>query len=191
MGNVLLDYDPQAAMNELEIEPAAQTVIMKELFCGKEWIQLDLGNITEDKAYESICRRIPSEYHKALKKAVNGWDICMKPLDSAQEFCKKIKAEGYGVYVLSNAHKSFYRYFPRYFDIDFFDGVVVSADIHITKPDIRIYNYLLKKYSLRAEECLFIDDRADNVEGAIRAGMKAHQFKSDFDVAYKKAAGSD
>ena len=181
MGNVLLDYDPQAAMEELEILPDAQPIKMKELFGGNEWVQLDLGNITEDEAYESIKQRIPEEYHADLRRCIDGWDICMKPLEGAKEFCKKVKADGYGVYVLSNAHKSFYRYFPRYFDLEFFDGVVVSADVHIVKPDVRIYEHILEKYNLKAEECLFIDDRQDNVEGAVKAGMQAFRFKNDFE----------
>ncbi len=191
MGNVLLDYDPQAAMNELEIPKDAQPIIMQELFCGNEWVQLDLGNITEDEAFASIRKRVPDEYHEALRKSIDGWDICMKPLEGAVQFCQKVKSEGFGVYVLSNAHKSFYRYFPRYFDLEFFDGIVVSADVHIIKPDVKIYAHLLKKYNLCAQECLFVDDRADNVEGAVRAGMQAYQFRNDYDSVYKKAADSE
>lgn len=191
MGNVLLDYNPQAAMDELNIPPDAQPIIMRELFGGKEWVQLDLGNITENEAYESICKRIPEEYHNVLKRSIDGWDICMKPLKGAREFCEFIKSKGFRVYVLSNAHKSFYRYFPRYFDLEFFDGVVVSADIHVAKPDIKIYEHILEKYNLKAEECLFIDDRQDNVEGAEKAGMYAYRFKNNFDLLKLMATGPD
>ena len=185
MGNVLLDYNPQAAMQMLGINEKAKPVIMKELFGGNEWVQLDLGNISVDKAYESIKQRIPEEYHTDLRKCIDGWDVCMVPVDGAKEFCEAVKSEGFGVYVLSNAHISFYSYFPRYFDLDFFDGVVVSADVHTVKPDIKIYKHLLEKYSLKAEECLFIDDRADNVDGALKSGMKAVQFKNDFEEIKK------
>lgn len=181
MGNVLLDYNPQISMQILGINEEAKPVILKELFGGNEWIQLDLGNINVDEAYDSIKSRIREEFHADLRKCIDGWDICMKPLDGAREFCEFIKSKGFGVYVLSNAHKSFYRYFPRYFDLEFFDGVVVSADIHIVKPDVRIYEHILEKYNLKAEECLFIDDRQDNVEGAEKAGMNAVQFKNDFE----------
>lgn len=181
MGNVLLDYNPDAAMQILGINEKARPVIMKELFCGNEWVQLDLGNISVDEAFESIKPKIPEEYHADLRKCIDGWDVCMVPVDGAKEFCQEVKAKGYGVYVLSNAHKSFYTYFPRYFNLEFFDGVVVSADVHTAKPDTKIYNHLLRKYNLKAEECLFIDDRADNVEGAIKAGMNAFQFKNDFE----------
>ena len=182
MGNVLLDYNPYAAMQKLEIKAEARPVIMKELFCGNEWVQLDLGNISVDEAYESIKQRLPEEYHTDLRKCIDGWDVCMVPLNGAKEFCEEVKAKGYGVYVLSNAHSSFYTYFPRYFDLEFFDGIVVSADVHTVKPDTKIYNHLLEKYNLKAEECLFIDDRADNVEGAIKAGMNAYQFDGCFKI---------
>lgn len=181
MGNVLLDYNPDAAMQMLGINEKAKPVIMKELFGGNEWVQLDLGNISVDEAFENIKQRTPEEYHTDLRKCIDGWDVCMVPVEGAKEFCEAVKSEGFGVYILSNAHKSFYSYFPRYFDLDFFDGVVVSADVHTVKPDIKIYKHLLEKYSLKAEECLFIDDRADNVDGARKAGMNAAQFKNDFE----------
>jgi putative hydrolase of the HAD superfamily len=181
MGNVLLDYNPDAAMQMLGINEKAKPVMLKELFSGNEWVQLDLGNISVDEAFESIKQRVPEEYHTDLRKCIDGWDVCMVPVYGAKDFCEFVKSKGFGVYVLSNAHSSFYSYFPRYFNLDFFDGVVVSADVHTVKPDIKIYKHLLEKYSLKAEECLFIDDRQDNVDGARKAGMNAVQFKNDFE----------
>lgn len=57
----------------------------------------------------------------------------------------------------------------------------MSSDVHLLKPDIRIYQYLLEKYKLMPEECFFIDDRTDNVRGAEKAGMKAALFRGDFE----------
>ncbi len=181
MGNVLLDFNPQASMQMLGIKEEAQPIILKELFGGKEWIELDLGSTSIDDAYESIKQRVPEEYHEDLRKCTYKWDICMVPVEGAKDFCNFVKASGYNVFVLSNAHSSFYEYFPRYFELNFFDGIVVSADVHIVKPDVRIYEHLLSKFNLKAEECLFIDDRANNVEGAKKAGMQAVQFKNDFE----------
>ncbi len=181
MGNVLLDYNPQAAMEMLKISEEARPVILRELFGGIEWVQRDLGLISVDELYEGVRQRVPEEFRDDLKKCCKKWDICMTPLEEAKEFCKLVKEQGYGIYVLSNAAESFYEYFARQFDLDFFDGIVISADVHITKPDVRIYEHLLEKYNLKAEECLFIDDRADNVEGARKAGMKAFQFENNFE----------
>jgi putative hydrolase of the HAD superfamily len=47
------------------------------------------------------------------------------------------------------------------------------------KPDVRIYQAFLDKYGLKGEECLFIDDRADNIAGAKEAGLNTFQFMGD------------
>ena len=54
------------------------------------------------------------------------------------------------------------------------------------KPDEEIYRYLLNKYDLKAEECLFIDDVDTNVEGAKKVGMKDEIFKNNYDEIIKK-----
>lgn len=186
MGNVLLDYNPKAAMQMLGIGQEVQAIILSELFGGPEWVQRDLGLISVDELYEGVRQRVPEKFHAELKKCCEKWDVCMVPLDGAKEFCRLMKEQGYGIYVLSNAAESFYEYFARQFDLDFFDGIVISADVHVTKPDTKIYEHLLEKYSLKAEECLFIDDRADNVEGATKAGLEAFQFKNDFEAISNK-----
>lgn len=186
MGNVLLDYNPQVPLDAFCRTEEEKNVIRRELFEGPEWIQGDLGNITEDGKYESVRKRVPKHMHPALKRCVYEWDICMKPVPGAREFCEYVKQKGYGLYVLSNASDTFYNYFPRFAPLDFFDGIVVSADIHVIKPDIRIYRYLLDTYSLTPEECLFLDDREDNAAGAKQAGMSAEVFRNDFDAVRRK-----
>ena len=182
MGNVLLDYNPEVPLNKFCQSEEAKDIIRRELFGGPEWVQLDLGNITVEQAYNSISSRIPEKYHSELKECIYKWDICMVPLEGAKEFLQYVKTNEYKIFILSNAHKSFYEYFPRAIDLNIFDGVVVSADIHAVKPDKKIYEYILDKYSLNPAECLFIDDRADNVAGATAAGMNAFQFKNDFEA---------
>ena len=64
--------------------------------------------------------------------------------------------------------------------MNFFDGVVVSCDLHIIKPESGIYEYILGKYGLKADECLFIDDREENVRGAEKVGMNAVKFENNY-----------
>lgn len=186
MGNVLLDYNPEVPLDAFCKTEEEKAVIRKELFGGPEWIQGDLGNMTNEERYESVKQRVPEAVYPALKKCVYEWDICMKPIPGAMEFCEYIRQKGYGLYVLSNASDAFYDYFPKFAPLDFFDGIVVSADIHIIKPDIRIYQHLLEIYHLVPEECLFIDDREDNVEGAKQVGMSGEVFRNDYDAIKSK-----
>lgn len=185
MGNVLLDFDPQVQLNAACHSEEAKPILFKELFGGEEWIQRDLGNITVDGLYSGVAARIPQEYHEDLRRLIDIWQNYMMPLDGAKEFLLKVKAKGYKVFILSNASEDFYTYFTKHFDLDFFDGYVVSADIHIIKPDERIYRHLLEKYNLKAEECLFIDDREDNVQGAEKVGIKGFVFRNNYDKVGK------
>ncbi len=186
MGNVLLDYDPQVILDQIFDKEEDKALIRRELFEGEEWIQGDLGYITNEQRYEGVSKRVPEYLHGKLKACVDGWDICMIPLKGAREFCNYIKKRGYGIYVLSNAGLEFYQYFSKYYDLDFFDGIVISSEVHIVKPDIRIYQYLLEKYSLKAEDCLFIDDQENNVEGALACGMQAYMFRGGFEEILTK-----
>ena len=57
-----------------------------------------------------------------------------------------------------------------------FDGGVASCEVKVNKPDPRIYQALLDKYHLRADECIFIDDRADNLVAASALGFGIYEM---------------
>jgi 2-haloacid dehalogenase len=60
--------------------------------------------------------------------------------------------------------------------LQWFDGILVSGIEEIKKPDPRIYNLLLERFSLKAKESLFIDDSARNVKAAQALGIPSIQF---------------
>ena len=182
MGNVLLRFDPEIPLNAFVKTKEDKAIIRKELFQGPEWIQGDYGTITNEQRFEPVSKRVPERLHTELKNCVDKWDICMTPIDGAMAFCEYAKEKGYHLYVLSNADNTFYHYFPRFAEVTYFDGVMVSSDIHMIKPEDRIYAHFLETYGLNAEECLFIDDRAENVEATEKAGINGFVFAGNFDI---------
>ena len=58
------------------------------------------------------------------------------------------------------------------------DGGVISYEVQIVKPEPGIYKALLQKYNLKADECVFLDDRADNIEAAELLGLQGIVVKS-------------
>ena len=181
MGNVLLDFRPEYVMDQFCSSEEEKDVIRRELFEGPEWPLGDRGDIKDKDRYDMVKVRVPEKYHEALKNCALHWDICMDPLDGAKEFCEKVKEKGYKIFVLSNASDLFYVYFPKFLPLDFFDGVFVSSDYLMLKPDVEIYKTFLNKYGLKGEECLFIDDRQDNIEGAGKAGLNTFRFEGDYE----------
>ena len=106
----------------------------------------------------------------------------MEPIAGAKEFIRQCKGEGMKVYVLSNACNKFFEYFPKHYDLDSFDGIIVSSKVRLIKPDVRIYELLCNTYGLKPQECLFVDDRLENVEAARKIGIHAVVFEGDYQV---------
>ena len=188
MGNVLLDFNPGFVLDQFCSSAEEKEIIMQELFNGPEWKMGDRGDIKDKDRFDLVKERVPEKYHEALRNCADRWDVCMTPLDGAREFCESVKNSGYGIYILSNASDLFYVYFPKFLPLDFFNGVFVSSDYLMLKPDVKIYRTFLDKYGLKGEECLFVDDREDNVEGAKEAGMNTFRFLGDYDAVLKHLA---
>lgn len=185
MGNVLIKYDPEIPLNKFLKCEEDRAIIRKELFEGPEWIQRDKGLISEEEMFERVSKRVPDRLHEGLRHCNYEWPDCMTPMKEARKFCSYVREQGYGLYVLSNAADNFYSYFTRFAPKEFFDGIVFSAEVHMIKPDVRIYRHLLDTYQLDGETCLFIDDREDNVQGAQEAGMQAAVYRDNFEEIKK------
>ncbi len=179
MGNVLLDYNPEFVMDTFCPDEESKDIIRRELFDAPEWVMADRGDIKDKDRFDLVKSRVPEKYHEALKNCADRWDICMDPLPGAEDFCRYVRDHGYKVYVLSNASDLFYTYFPKFLPLAFFNGVFVSSDYLMLKPDVKIYETFLEKYGLKGEECLFVDDREEHVLGAQKAGMQGFRFLGD------------
>jgi len=186
MGNVLLQFNPYISLDYYCENEEDKKIIYQELFKGPEWIMGDEGKITNGQRYELVKARVPERLHQTLKLIVENWDMCMKEVPGAQDFHRLVREKGFHTYILSNACNRFYHFFPKYFDMKSFDGVVVSSDVKMIKPYPQIYEYILKKYELKPEECLFIDDVEANVEAAKAAGMKAFVFRNNYEEIMKE-----
>ena len=182
MGNVLLSYDPHVILNKVCETEEEKQLIFANLFDSEIWLMGDRGEITNEQRYELAKAHLPENIHGKLKECVAHWDICMLPIEGAKEFCQSCREAGYHLYVLSNACNHFYDYFPRNYDMDSFDGVMVSSTVHLIKPDVRIYELLCSTCGLKPQECVFIDDRPENVEAAAAVGMKGIVFTGDYAV---------
>jgi putative hydrolase of the HAD superfamily len=100
------------------------------------------------------------------------------------EWVRELKRGGLKIAVLSNMpieiSRSMRQFAPWFRD---FDHVCFSAEVQLAKPDAAIFHACLEVVHSRPEECLFIDDRAENVEAARALGMYALKFVSVHELA--------
>ncbi len=135
------------------------------IFTSKFWAMMDLGEITNAEIADEIeSNKLVdiSNYEEARDFMLNWFTTCGVN-ERTMEIGKMLKEKGYYIYILSNMAESTVSYFSRTYD--FFkiaDGEVVSARVGVRKPDKKIFDILLEKYSLIPEECLIIDDDDTN-----------------------------
>lgn len=180
MGQVLICWYPELLIRELSLPESDQALVMREVFRSVEWIQLDRGIISEADAAAAICDRLPARLHQAARALVfDWWKRPLVPMPNMEQLIRELKARGYGIYLLSNASLRLREYFERIPGSDCFDGLMVSAEEKLLKPEHEIFEALYARFHLKPEECFFIDDSPANVEGALRTGMTATVFRGD------------
>lgn len=179
MGNVLIRFDRKLFLDRLEVSEADKDILLREVFANVEWAQMDRGTKTEETALESMRKRLPQRLHGAAETLTLHWDEPLVPIEGMYELVEELKEKGYGIYLLSNASYRQHDYWPRIAASRFFDGTLISADVHAVKPQPEIYNLCLEKFGLKAEESFFIDDVGANVEGAVNCGLQGAVFFGD------------
>lgn len=180
MGKVLIDFDRNYFLDCFDVQGQDRDILMKEVFYSVEWAMMDRGTLDEMDAYERVIKNIPERLHQKAYDCLFNWDKVVKPIEGMWEYVKELKDRGYGIYLLSNAsHRCLNEYFETFEVSKYFDGKVVSAFINRVKPEKDIFEYLINKYNLKKEECVFIDDAIQNVDGAIFNGIEALVFYGD------------
>lgn len=175
VGNVLLSYDPMRTLRTVFHDEDACHAVYNAVFCAPEWPLADEGLVTEEDQLRAALRRAP-EYETEIRYAMDHWHLYLPEIEGMPELVKALKESGYGIYVLSNFGQRFYQMKDHDDLFALADGILISSDHKLVKPFRAIYELLLSKFSLRAEECLFIDDLEENIYGARAAGLHGHRF---------------
>lgn len=179
MGNVLIHWTPELLVGRMGYTGEDARRLIREVYRDQEWAGLDRGRLTEAEALGSICSRLPEHLHAAAERCVFWWRELLPPVPGMAELARELKAADYGIYLCSNATSALHEYFPRIPGSECFDGLLVSADCKLLKPQHEIYELLYKTFSLDPAECFFIDDAPYNIDGAIMTGMPGTVFDGD------------
>ncbi len=188
LGNVLIWFIPEELVSRYTDDKEDQKLLLEKLLFTENWKNHDIGLIDEQELYEVTTRVLPEHLHKIAEEIIWHWHDRLDPIEGSADLVKEMKEKGFHLYLLSNAWKDAAAYWHRVPGSEYFDGIVISAFEKCIKPDPKIFEILLDRYGLKAEECLFIDDVASNVEGAKRVNMDAFLFHNNHDELRKYIA---
>ena len=175
-GAVLVDWNPHYVYDPYFGDPEKATWFIENI-CTAAWNKELDGGKPFSQGVAELTAQYPewapeiALYQRDWKKMMGG------AIPGMYDLVADLKQAGYGIYGLTNwASETFYTIVDDYPVFSLLDGMVVSGDVRLLKPDAAIFNCLLDKYGLKAEESVFIDDNAENVDGAIAAGLSAIRF---------------
>jgi putative hydrolase of the HAD superfamily len=171
LGNVLLGFRPAEYLQKLNYAETFRLSVLSDIFASSEWQLLDDGALTISEAIESI---IPKT-SLTRDEIVHIFDLRIRilhPLEKNIKLLPELKKHGFKLYYLSNFPIDIFPEVRNQYEFfSYFDGGIISAEVKFSKPGTQIYKILLEKYSLKAEECLYIDDLEPNVITSEAVGM--------------------
>ena len=174
-GGVLLDWNPHYLLDGYFGSWEKAEWFIRNV-CTMEWnSEMDKGKPFAQGVAERIALFPEWEkeirlYHREWIKMIQGEIPGMYQLEC------DLKAAGYRLYGLTNWSSETFCLVRDRRVFSVLDGMVVSAEERLLKPDPAIYRTVLERWSLSPEECLFVDDNLPNVVGARAVGIDAVQF---------------
>lgn len=176
-GKVLVDYDFEAFFRKyipdakrcLAFTPVLYNVELQQLLDREEQpfdvIMEEI--IARNKEFEAEIRIFNEHYP----------EIVTNEMEGMRELLVQLKAEGYKLYGLTNWCSKVHLTMAQFDIFKLLDGYVISSEEKVIKPEAEIYRRLFNKFNLKPEECIFADDRAENIEGGRAVGMDGIVFK--------------
>ena len=176
VGKVLVSFEPEEYMKSLRLDRDAIDAINGAMFKNKNWDLMDQGILGQKEALEKFIEGAP-KYEAQIRILYDTMGETVELYPYATEWLKELKNQGYHLYILSNYSEQMMKQTKEKLKfLSMVDGAVFSYECKLMKPSARMYEYLCQKYHLNCSECIFVDDRPENVEGAERSGILGMQF---------------
>ena len=172
VGRVLVTWEPLEAMRKLGFDEKTVEAVANATVKTPIWNEADRGVWSDEKILSAAYEKAPA-YKKEINMFWDNIDLAITQFPYTKEWIQNMKKQGLHVYILSNYGEWTYRK-TKEDALNFLplvDGDIFSYTIKMIKPEEKIYRTLLDRFQLKPEECVFIDDTAQNIEGAEKLGI--------------------
>ncbi len=178
IGNVLTDFRWKEFLEDKGFDEAMVKRIAKASVQSTVWNEIDRGVWSMEELMQAFIRQ-DSEIEEELRRAYDDITGMVTKRAYAIPWIQELREKGYRVYYLSNFSEKAYEDCADALDfLPYTDGGILSYREKLVKPDPEIYRRLLSRYSLEAQESVFLDDTAMNVEAAERLGIHGICFRT-------------
>ena len=177
-GNVLVQWHPELIYKQHFGDEAKAWWFLRHVADMDFRQRIDAGE-SMDACIREKQKEFP-DYAAAIELYRTKWrEMLTDEVPGMREVIKELRAKGYELFGLTNWSMETFPEAREHFGIlQMIDRYVVSGAEELVKPDPRLFQVLLDRYNLKAEDCIFIDDNPDNVAAAETFGMKGIVFTS-------------
>ena len=151
LGGVMVDFAPRAYLVDRICNEEIEEQVYDLTFGSEEWKQLDAGLVSRFDGNQAMLRNAKAAGREfEVQGVLDDWLHILRPRRRMQELVRRLKNHGYSVYYLSNIPEDVLALLKERGVLDRFDGGVASCEVHVNKPDPRIYQALLDQYGIHA-----------------------------------------
>ena len=179
IGGVLLNWNPRHLYRKLFPGDEAAMEHFLSNVCTVEWNERQDAGRTFAEAHAELMPLHADKAHliEAFGKRFD--EMIAGPIEGTVDILADLKRAGVPRYALTNwSAETFPPARARYEFLSWFDGIVVSGQERVIKPDARIFRILLERFSIPAGEAVFIDDNPANAAAAQALGIHGIHFRS-------------
>lgn len=176
LGNVLVNFRPGDYLKRLGFSKVEIDELTKIIFLDPRWSEFDRGTILLDDYIRSLKNEYPEKKEAFDKIFHKEW--CSDMLTEKENTTSALieLSNNYNIYILSNVSKTVLDYVKTLKFWKYVDSGSYSYELHFCKPESEIYQAFLNDNNLIPEECLFFDDKEENIKAAQKVGMNGIVF---------------
>jgi 2-haloacid dehalogenase len=179
LGNVLVDWNPLHVFGDYFDSEEKRNYFFGNI-CTSDWNEQQDAGRSIVVATQELVNKFP-DWEQPIRDYYGRWTEMLKgPIHGTVDIFRELRDnKNYKIYALTNWHSGLFDIaLVRYNFMHWFDGRVVSGDEKTRKPFPEFYNILLDRYSVKAEEAVFIDDSLRNIKAAEALGINTIHFQS-------------
>lgn len=176
LGGVLVDWDPRYLYSQYFDDKQEMEYFLNEV-CTQDWNEEQDAGRTFADGVALLSEKFP-QYARLIALYDSNWETMLKgEISENVNLLKDLHQKNYSLYALTNwSHEKFPIAQKRFSFFKLFQAIVVSGELKIRKPNPKIFQYFLDTYNKKAEDCVFIDDKLNNVSSAMELGMKGVHY---------------
>ncbi|MGD0015903.1 MAG: HAD family phosphatase [Verrucomicrobiia bacterium] len=177
LGNVLIAVDETRALDRMAARTGkTRRELENYVMLTPSVNQLARGELSSQRFFEIV--RQDTGFDGDFAEFAHIWSDIFEPIEPMIVLARRLKRQVTRL-ILSNTNAIHMDYvFGRFPIVREVEGLVLSHEVGLLKPDPRIYELTLQRFGLRAERAVFIDDIPTNVEGARAAGLHGIHYQN-------------